>query len=62
MDPIIAVYNLKLTVRSGADPSQIASLTNDQVGDAAAGALEDLLGEGGVDVTVNATSVERVDD
>lgn len=62
MDPIIAVYNIKLTVRSQADASQIANLTNDEVGEVTSEALESRLFDGGLAVTVNATSVERVDD
>lgn len=59
MDPILAVYTLKLTARSQADPSQIANLTNEQVGEACAEGLQALLAEGGVEAEVNVTSVEQ---
>jgi hypothetical protein len=63
---IIAVYNVKLTVRS--DVTGDTGLTNDDVGEALANALaEEISGlvEGGLDeeqLQVNATSVERTDD
>lgn len=62
MDPIIAVYNLKLTARSSDSPDQIVNLTNETVGEACADALVDLLAEGGVTAEVNVTSIERTDD
>lgn len=65
MDPIIAVYNIKLTVRSSVIGD--VGLTNEDVGEAAAEAVGERISDlvaGGLtedQLTVNATSVERTD-
>lgn len=67
MDPIIAVYSVKLTVRSSSIDN--VGLTNDQVGQAIADGLVEAIArqehdaDGAAEVTidVNATSVERTD-
>lgn len=60
MDPIIAVYTIKLTVRSGAPAEHIPNLTNEQVGEATAeGLAEAYLAHGNAEVEVNATTVEQ---
>lgn len=65
MDPVIAVYNVKLTVRSSAIAA--VGLTNDEVGTALVESLTDAVLEQieGADedtVSVKATSIERVDE
>lgn len=68
MDPIVAVYNIKLTVRSADLPS--IGLTNEEVGEAVANGLSEAIteqvhvgdGEAELSLEINATTVERVDD
>jgi hypothetical protein len=66
MDPILAVYAVKLTVRTSTatdpDGPGVPVPTNDQVGEALSAALAELYEAGLWTVSVNATSVERTDD
>lgn len=77
MSKIIAVYNIKLTVRElpaearytetpdGEKvplPAYVApKFDNDQIGQAAASAVGSLYGQAGGTVTVNVTDIERTD-
>lgn len=62
----LAVYNLKLTVRSDEIPG--VGLTNDEIGEAAAEAVAEAIAQQFANVEdpdeleVNVTSIERTDD